>query len=104
VGGDIPQIQSSSVRYDLVAKERQVEGFLTWLRVSDGFWIEAIIARERSSGAWFAEVRLANTAHRILGFGLVHANRRRARCPFVDYSALRLNSREAPKAVANTTL
>ena len=46
-GGDIPQIQTASVRYDLVAKERYVEGFLTWLRVSNGFWIEAIIARER---------------------------------------------------------
>lgn len=67
-GGDIPQIQTSSVRYNLVAKERQVEGFLTWLRVSDGFWIEAIIARERSSGDWFAEVRLADTAHRDTRF------------------------------------
>ena len=64
----MPQIQTSSVRYNLVAKGRQVEGFLTCLRVSEGFWIEAIIARERSSGDWFAEVRLADTAHRDTRF------------------------------------
>ena len=68
MGGDIPQIQTSSVRYDLVAKERYVEGFLTSFRVSDGFWIEAIIARERSSGDWVAEARLADTAHRDTRF------------------------------------
>ena len=68
VGGEIPQIQTSSVRHDLVAKERHVEGFLTWLRVSDGFWIEAIIAREQSSGDWFAEARLADTTCRDTRF------------------------------------
>ena len=45
-----------------------MEGFLTWLRVSDGFWIEAIIAREQSSGDWFAEARLADTTRRDTRF------------------------------------
>jgi len=40
VGGDIPQIQTSSVRYDLVAKKRHVEGFLTWL--STRLWCKTL--------------------------------------------------------------